>query len=117
MKLTPQQTEKTHISSLLDEAYACRTYNLKRSTELAAQALASSRNLNESCLIAKSLSHSALFSMILGEYDQALEMSAESIRLYETLGDEKGIADAKYNIAGVHYKTNNYHLGLVNLVD
>lgn len=117
MEPNQQHTEKTHILSLLDEAYACRPHNLKRSTELAGQALNISRKIKEPCLIAKSLSHSALFSMIVGEFEQALAMSAEAISLYETLGDEKGIADAKYNIAGVHYKTNNYHLGMVNLVD
>ncbi len=113
----PLQDNKVRISSLLDEAYACRTNNLKRSTQLAQQALALSREIDDTALIAKSLSHTALFAMIIGEYEHALSMSADAIQLYETLGDDKGIADAKYNIAGVYYKTNNYHLGLVNLVD
>lgn len=117
MELNPQRDEKAQVLALLDEAYACRTYNLKRSTELAGQALNISNTVNEPCLIAKSLSHAALFAMIVGEHEQALNMSTEAMAIYETLGDEKGIADAKYNIAGVHYKTNNYHLGLVNLVD
>jgi signal transduction histidine kinase/CheY-like chemotaxis protein len=117
MKLSLQHDDQEHVMSLLDEAYACRTNNLKRSTTLARQALEISRKLNQAPLIAKSLNHSALFSMILGEYENALGMSAQAIELYEALNDDKGIADAKYNIAGVHYKTNNYHLGLVNLVD
>jgi signal transduction histidine kinase/CheY-like chemotaxis protein len=108
---------KAHVNSLLEEAYACRTNNLKRSTELAQQALYLSRQLNDVELLAKSLSHSALFAMIVGEYDSALRMSAEAIKLFEELHDEKGIANAKYNIAGVYYKTDNYHLGLVNLID
>jgi signal transduction histidine kinase/CheY-like chemotaxis protein len=117
MKVSLQQGVKQHVTSLLDEAYACRTNNLKRSTELARQALALSKDLDDTALIAKSLSHSALFAMILGEYEHALSMSADAIKLFEELNDDKGIADAKYNIAGVYYKTNNYHLGLVNLVD
>jgi signal transduction histidine kinase/CheY-like chemotaxis protein/Tfp pilus assembly protein PilF len=117
MELNPQHNKKAHISQLLDEAYACRTHNLKLSTELAGQALSLSRKINEPCLTAKSLSHSALFFMIVGEYEQAVAMSTEAISLYEILGDDKGIADARYNIAGVYYKTTNYHLGLVNLVD
>jgi len=117
MKVSLQQGVKQRVTSLLDEAYACRTNNLKRSTELAHQALALSKDLNDTALIAKSLSHSALFAMILGEYEPALSMSADAIKLFEELNDDKGIADAKYNIAGVYYKTNNYHLGLVNLVD
>ena len=90
---------------------------MKRSIELANQALTSSRQINDAALIAKSLSNYALFSMIIGEHERSLNMSAEAIELYRILNDDKGIADAKYNIAGVHYKTNNYHLGLVNLVD
>jgi signal transduction histidine kinase/CheY-like chemotaxis protein len=112
-----QQNDIAHITLLLDEAYACRTNNLKRSTDLAQQALALSRKINNEALIAKSLSHYALFLMILGEYEQALKLSADAIKLFEGLNDDRGIADAKYNIAGVYYKTNNYHLGLVNLVD
>jgi signal transduction histidine kinase/CheY-like chemotaxis protein len=117
MNLPLQQDNKVRIASLLREAYACRTNNLKRSTELAKQALTLSHEIDDAALIAKSLSHSALFAMIVGEHEHALNMSAEAIQLYETLDDDKGIADAKYNIAGVYYKTNNYHLGLVNLVD
>jgi signal transduction histidine kinase/CheY-like chemotaxis protein len=112
-----QPDDKAHVTLLLDEAYVCRTNNLKRSTDLAQQALAISRQLNDKHLIAKCLSHYALFLMIRGEYEQALTLSADAIELFEGLNDEKGIADAKYNIAGVYYKTNNYHLGLVNLVD
>jgi signal transduction histidine kinase/CheY-like chemotaxis protein len=112
-----QQDQKANVALLLDEAYACRTNNLKRSTELAQQALALSRQINDQPLIAKSLSHYALFLMILGEFEQALTLSADAIKLFEGLNDDRGIADAKYNIAGVYYKTNNYHLGLVNLVD
>lgn len=117
MNITLQPDNKALITSLLDEAYICRTNNLKRSTQLAQQALKLSRELDDAALTAKSLSHAALFAMILGEYEHALSMSADAIQLYETLDDDKGIADAKYNIAGVYYKTNNYHLGLVNLVD
>ncbi|MCC8424667.1 ATP-binding protein [Mucilaginibacter sp. UR6-11] len=117
MKLPLQQDDHQRVMSLLDEAYACRTNNLKRSTALAREALSLSQKLNEIGLVAKSLSHAALFAMILGEYESALDMSAQAIKIYESLNDDKGIADAKYNIAGVYYKTNNYHLGLVNLVD
>ncbi|MHA4894853.1 ATP-binding protein [Pedobacter sp. PWIIR3] len=44
-------------------------------------------------------------------------MAKEAIQVFEELGDEKGIADARYNIAGVYYKTDNYHLGLINLIN
>ena len=44
-------------------------------------------------------------------------MSEEALRYFGELNDERGIADAKYNIAGIYYKTDNFHLGLVYLVD
>ncbi|HEY0245161.1 MAG TPA: ATP-binding protein [Mucilaginibacter sp.] len=116
MKSTPKDTNH-HIVSLLDEAYVCRTNNLKRSVVLANQSLLLSRKSGDIALIAKSLSHFSLFSMIMGEYEQALQMSEEAMKYFETLNDEIGIANARYNIASVYYKTDNYHLGLVNLID
>jgi len=101
----------------LDEAYACRGNNLKRSIELAKKSLSLSRKSGDIDLIAKSLSLLSLFSMIMGDYENSLKMAEEAIKYYEELNDEKGIANAKYNIAGVYYKTDNYHLGLVNLID
>jgi len=55
--------------------------------------------------------------MIVGEYDNALRTADAAIKYFHQLNDERGIADARYSIACVYYKTNNYHLGLVNLVD
>jgi signal transduction histidine kinase/CheY-like chemotaxis protein/Tfp pilus assembly protein PilF len=116
MNLAPKENID-RIIPLLDEAYACRTNNLKRSIELAKKALALSRKSGKLTLIAQSLNLLSLFSMIMGEFENSLRMADEAIKYYEELKDEKGIANAKYNIAGVYYKTDNYHLGLVNLVD
>ncbi len=99
----PAKNIKKHIGTLLDEAYACRTHNLKRSTELARESLSLSRDLGDTALIARSLSHLSLFSMICGEYENSLRMAEEAIKYFAELKDEKGIADAKYNIAGVYY--------------
>src|SRR5204862_5566967 len=63
------------------------------------------------------LSQLSLYHMVLGQNDKSIDYANESIKLYEELNDEKGIADAKYSIAGVYYKTDNYHIGLVFLID
>ena len=55
--------------------------------------------------------------MITGSYKKAVKLAHEAIKHYALLNDEKGIAHAKYNIAGVYYKTNNYHSGLIYLMD
>lgn len=111
------EENKRQVISLLDEAYACRTNNLSQSSQLAKKALVLSRRINDRALIGKSLSELALFSMIKGEHDRSMSMSEKAIKYFEELHDERGIADAKYNIAGIYYKTDNFHLGLVYLTD
>jgi len=103
------------IVALLDEAYAARINDLNHSTELATRALQMSRMANDSLLTGKSLNHLSLFYMIQGEYDRSISMAEEAIKFFEELHDEKGIADARYSIAGNYYKTDNYHLGLIYL--
>jgi signal transduction histidine kinase/CheY-like chemotaxis protein len=116
MSYPPKETRQ-HVISLLDEAYTCRTNNLSLSHELAQEALIISRKISDAALIGKSLSELALFAMIRGEYATSMSMSEEAIKYFEELKDEKGIADAKYNIGSIYYKTDNFHLGLVYLID
>ncbi|MBS7563585.1 tetratricopeptide repeat protein [Mucilaginibacter sp. Bleaf8] len=105
------------VNSLLNNAYRSRINNLQKSIQLAKQALAVSRQQNDVALVGNSLNKLSLFYMIRGAYKRAVAMAKEAIKSFEVLGDEKGIADAKYCLAGVYYKTDNYHLGLVNLID
>ncbi len=55
--------------------------------------------------------------MIIGDFDLSINMAKEAIEIFEQLNDEKGIADAKYTIAGALYKTDEYKLGLYYLID
>lgn len=112
-----QPENKEIVLSLLERAYACRTSDLAQSSHLAKKALAISREMNDKALIGKSLNELALFAMIKGEHTDSASMSQEAIKYFEELNDERGIADAKYNVAGIYYKTDNFHLGLVYLVD
>ncbi|MFD1255844.1 ATP-binding protein [Mucilaginibacter terrae] len=105
------------VTSLLNNAYSCRINNLKQSIILSKKALSISIKANEHALIGKSLTQLSLFYMIRGEYKRAIGSAKEAIGYFELLGDEKGIADAQYSIAGVYYKTDNYHLGLMHLID
>ena len=105
------------INQLLDDAYTNRVHNLKYSIKLANEALLLSRKYNEKALIGKSLNQLSLFYMIQGGYKRSVNMAKEAIRFFEELHDDRGIADAKYSIAGVYYKTDNYHLGLICLFD
>ncbi len=105
------------ITDLLNEAYSIRIFDLKKSTLLAKEALVLSRNAEEKSLIGKSLNQLALFYMIQGEQAISLKHSEEAIQYFQELNDERGIADAKYAIASTYYKSDNYHLGLVYLID
>lgn len=108
---------RSGILKLLDESYVSRINNLEQSIQLANEALQLAQFHHRKELIAKSYSHLSLFHMIKGDNDTCTEYANISIELYQELEDDRGIADAKYAIAGVMYKTNNYHLGLVYMVD
>jgi len=116
--MNPTQEDQTvEIVSLLEESYKSRVNNLAQSISLAEKALTLSRSLHVRSLEGRSLNQLSLYYMIMGAYDQSTERAKEAISIFETLNDEQGIADAKYNIAGVYYKTDNYHLGLAYLID
>lgn len=113
-----RETDPTiEVIELLDKAYELRGENMHHSIELAQEALNKSRILNDSSLIGKSLSKLALFHMVSADNQQAIKMSEQAIAHFKKDNDELGIAKAKYNIAGVYYKTNNYHLGMFHLID
>ncbi len=109
--------EKSKVESLLHRAHEQRVSDLQESVKLAEKALAKSRKLDDPSLIGKSLSKLALFHMIHGKNSLSLKMSEEAILHFTELKDELGIADAKYSIAGIYYKTNNFHLGMFYLID
>lgn len=105
------------IEELLMLAHDVRINDLAKSIELAEEALQLSRKENLIALVAKCLSQLSLYCMITGKIEKSTSYSNEALIYYESLGDEMGVANVKYTIAGVHYKTNNYHLGLIYFVD
>ena len=109
------QIEK--VTSLLEEAYAIRVNNLQKSVALTNEALAIARELSDAALTGKCLNQISLFYMNLGENQLSMEASREAIQHFTELNDEMGIADAKFNIASVSYKSDDYHAGLTNLVE
>lgn len=100
---------------MLDKAYSIRGSLLKKSISLADQALELSRAINDKRCLSRSQSIRSLCLMITGAYKESMEAAEEAINNYESIGDEKGVADAKYNIAGIYYKTDNPNIGLVFL--
>lgn len=105
------------VKEILDRSYELRVHNLSESIVLTEKALELSRKHKLADLTASGLSRLALYRMIRGEHDASLKMSNEAIAIYRSLDDERGIAIAKYSLAGLYYKSNNYHLGMVYLLD
>ncbi|NJM78694.1 MAG: hypothetical protein HC854_01945 [Flavobacterium sp.] len=85
--------------------------------ELAENALEISKKKKNLPCIAKCMSRLSLYNMILGKTDIATSFANEAIGYFEELNDEIGVADSKYSLAAVYYKTNDYHMGLVCLID
>ncbi|MBS1534605.1 MAG: response regulator [Bacteroidetes bacterium] len=108
---------RSSIDKLLDESYVARINNLNFSIQMAQLALEQAQRQNFKDLVAKAYSHLSLFHMIKGDNDICMKYANISIDLYQELNDDRGVADSKYAISGVMYKTNNYHLGLVYLID
>jgi signal transduction histidine kinase len=109
--------KKNQVKLLLDEAYSIRINDLEKSERLAQRALKLSQELQDMPLTGRSLNQLALFAMIRGSYSHSLRMSKKAIDCFTELDDRRGIADAKFSIAGTYYKTDNYHSGLVYLLD
>jgi tetratricopeptide (TPR) repeat protein len=107
----------SQISKLLEEAHSIRVNNLPESIKIAKEALHLSKQIGYKPIIGKSLSQLALYKMVIGEMEKATEYSKQAISIFTELNDEKGLADAKYSLAGVYYKTNLYHLGLISFTD
>ena len=105
------------IEKLLSDAHSIRINSLSKSIEITQQALLLSEESNNKPLIAKSLSQLALYKMVVGEMELATQYAKKSISIFFELNDEKGLADAQYSLAGVYYKTNEYHLGLINFTE
>ncbi|MBQ4819200.1 ATP-binding protein [Aquimarina sp. MMG016] len=115
--MTQKYDVKSEITNLLEQSYKHRVNNLQESVKLANEALELSEKANDKSLIGKSLNMLSLFNMISGRGSEALSFAERAITYFELLEDERGVADAKYSIAGIHYKTNNYHLGMIYLID
>jgi signal transduction histidine kinase len=105
------------IALLLEKANTIRINNLSESILLSEKSLSLSLENNFNDLIAKSYCQLGLYNMVVGEMEKAAIYSREAIKIYTKLKDEKGIADSKYSLAGVYYKTNLYHLGLIEFID
>jgi signal transduction histidine kinase len=117
-KLNSLYDSKTReCEELLQKAYDIRVNDLPHSFTLTHQADVIALQLKNENLHARALSQLGLLLMIQGDFEKAVTTSEEALKFFEKTNDLKGQADAKYNIAGVHYKTDDFYLGLKYLLD
>ena len=108
---------ESEILTQLEKAYELRGVDIAESIQLTKDALEKSRSLANEKLIASALNKMSLFLMITGSFEESKNQAEEAISIFEKIGDKTGIADAKYNLAGMLYKTDNHHKGLMYLLD
>jgi signal transduction histidine kinase/CheY-like chemotaxis protein len=105
------------IDALLKKADSVRVNNPKKSITLAEEALQLSQQINNEVQKAKCLSKLSFYLMINGEYNQAFPIANDALLLCEKIHDEQGLAEAKFTLASIYYKTDNLQLGLKYLVE
>ncbi len=108
---------ENQILSLLQEADAIRVNNPTQSIALAKEALEYSSKNNIQLLVAKSLTKLSFYLMINGQYNASFPLANDALLLCEKIQDEQGLAEAKFTLASIYYKTDNLQLGLKYLVE
>jgi signal transduction histidine kinase len=103
--------------SLLKKAYALRVNDLEASIGLAKNVITLGEQIHDEELIAHGKNQLGLFYMITGRFDDSTKCAEEALAYFEKTNNLKGIADAKYSVASIYYKTDNYHRGLEVLLD
>ncbi|MEL7222645.1 MAG: tetratricopeptide repeat protein, partial [Bacteroidota bacterium] len=111
------EVSNNEIHALLDQAYDIRGKDVSKSIELAREAHELSKIVGDENLIALSLARLSLFLMVTGKFDESQRSAERAIAYYSRQGNAKGVAEAKYSLAGICYKTDNHHKGLKYLID
>jgi len=109
--------EHAQINTLLDQAYALRGNNIHSSIVLANQALQHSNDIQYHCGKAKAQNLLGLFHLVQGEFEKARTFSESALAYFTEHENLKGIADAHYNLASIHYRSNDYYGGLQLMLD
>lgn len=111
------QIERDDLVLQLQNAYNKRGSHLIESISETENVLNSAITLDDQILIGECYNRLALYHMVSTQHEKAIDLSKKAIEVFEELDNDKGIADAKYNLAGIYYKTNKFHLGMFYLID
>ena len=84
-KIESNLNSKAGVESVLERAYGSRGRDVAQSLEMALDALAAARNLNDQGLVGNCLNHVALFYMIQGKSQLSMEASEEAMICFTEL--------------------------------
>ncbi|MBS1486957.1 MAG: tetratricopeptide repeat-containing sensor histidine kinase [Bacteroidetes bacterium] len=108
---------EAELSSQLTDSYNLRTSDLKKSIQLTQQLLQQCVESGYPHLEALAKNHLGLFFLIQGEFGLSQQYSQSALEYFETAHHLPGIADSKYNIGSIYYRTNKYHEALLLLAE
>jgi signal transduction histidine kinase len=109
--------EHSEMNGLLEKAYSQRGHDIHASISLTEQALRYFTNVNHESGIAKAENQLSLFHLVQGNFDTAKNFAESALAYFTKHQNLKGIADAHYNLGSICYRTDNYHNGLLLLLD
>jgi signal transduction histidine kinase len=112
-----QSLSPVNIEQQLQHAFQLRLVDMRQSIHLTQELLSSFPEDGFENEKARTKNQLGLFYLIQGEFQKSYEFSEEALRFFEKKNNPSGIADAKYNIASIFYRTNKYHEGLIYLLD
>jgi signal transduction histidine kinase len=104
------------LLNLLEEANKIRVFDLEGSIQMAFDVLEKARLIPNNTIVAQSQNLLGLFFMVKGEYENSRLYSNEAFDYFKSIDEKKGMADAIFNIASTYYKTDNFHKGLMLLL-
>ncbi|MFN0048471.1 MAG: tetratricopeptide repeat protein [Cytophagales bacterium] len=105
-------TSIDHLIQLLDDANRLRINNIPEGIAIAKKVIEAATENEYEEVLAKANNLMGLFLMIIGDYQLSRQYSNEALLYFRAVNDQKGRADAIFNIASTYYKTDDFHQGL-----
>lgn len=94
-----------------------RYADVKGAISIATKAYEHARQAKDEYWIHRARCDLSLYYMIQSDYSKALAHGQAALDYFTDKLDLKGLSAALYNLGSVHYKTDEYHLGLKYLLD
>lgn len=99
--------DSTAFDSLYKTAVQLYGNQPERAVELTSEAYEIAKLLQDSVRMVQALNLNAVSSMILGDYEQSLEIHQKALKINKEIGFDKGTINSLINIGNVHFQSRN----------